>query len=188
MIAVTLTDVHTVLTCGHPDGSTHSSDLRAPWRKYTQFWLVRCKVFSRCHQNFLSKPQLKCLIFITARIRRMGKALFSQVSVCPQGDGTSVPGSFLSLWCQVLWRGRGIPRRPGLGYTPSETEQQSEYLLDLRGGKYASCGHAGGLSYWQVKTLLLPTTCLNGDELRQFILLQTVDLVIQLQRWVGQLH
>ena len=37
------------------------------------------------------------------------------------------------------------PRRIGLGHPPPpKTEQQSEYLL--RGGQYASCGHAGGLS------------------------------------------
>ena len=40
--------------------------------------------------------------------------------------------------------GLGYPQL-GQGYTPlPETEQQSEYLL--RGGRYASCVHAGGLS------------------------------------------
>ena len=42
--------------------------------------------------------------------------------------------------------GLGVPQ-PGHEWgtlPPSETEQQSEYLL--RSGRYASCGHAGGLS------------------------------------------
>ena len=47
------------------------------------------------------------MIFITARIRRMGKVMFSQVCVCSQG-GTPVPGSFQGVWSQVLsW---GVPQ------------------------------------------------------------------------------
>ena len=74
----------------------------------------------------------------TARIWRMGKVMFSQVSARPQGvEGYPSP--------------RFFPRSlvpgpfPGGGYPPLlETEQQSKYLL--RGGQYVSCSQAGGLS------------------------------------------
>ena len=66
------------------------------------------------------------------------------------GGGTPDPGSFSGLWSQFLFRGYPVPAGGGgtsvLGYPlpPSETEQQSEFLL--RGWRYAFCGHAGGLS------------------------------------------
>ena len=77
-------------------------------------------------------------IVFTAHIRRMGKVLFSQVSVCSRqggipvpgslpghwsqvfsGGGTPVPGSFPGHWSQVLSGGtlvltRGTPVLPGV--------------------------------------------------------------------------
>ena len=76
----------------------------------------------------------------TARIRRMGKVMFSQVCVRPHSGGNPVSGSFLGLWVQVL--SQGVPQSqvggitqyqvervpqsqvgctPGLGYPPSWT-------------------------------------------------------------------
>ena len=89
---------------------------------------------------------------------------FAQVSVRSRGGGgTPVPCSFTGLWSQVLSRGYPSPsqgvlglmypppptgtREPSLGWdwVPAlETVQKSEYLR--HGGRYASCGHAGGLS------------------------------------------
>ena len=46
--------------------------------------------------------------------------------------------------------GLGYPPQPGLEY-PSKTEQQSKHLL--RGGRYASCIHAGGLSCFNMPLL-----------------------------------
>ena len=40
--------------------------------------------------------------------------------------------------------GMGYPPRSEMGYPPPRTDQHSEHLL--RGGRYASCVHAGGLS------------------------------------------
>ena len=63
-------------------------------RAYT----VHC-VFSHWFICFCKKAEnaqrkrLRDGMFITARIQRMVKALFSRVSVCPQ-RGTPVPGSF----------------------------------------------------------------------------------------------
>ena len=67
----------------------------------------------------------------------------------PCGGYPGVPPSPRTLW--------GIPpSRPRMGYPPiqdwmgypppcQETDQHSEHLL--RGGQYASCVHAGGLSF-----------------------------------------
>ena len=53
------------------------------------------------------------LDLVTACIRRMGKVLFSQACLCPQGQGTHcslVPGSFPSFWLHVLSVGEGVPQ------------------------------------------------------------------------------
>ena len=47
--------------------------------------------------------------FLAARIQKMGKVLFWQVSVCPHGESTPVPGSFPGLWPQTFLRDT-IPR------------------------------------------------------------------------------
>ena len=76
----------------------------------------------------------------------MGKAMFWQASVCLfMGEGVPtlnrgyIPwpggGTYLGQW-HLPWSKIGLP--------PQEIEQHSEYLL--RGGRYASCIHAGGLS------------------------------------------
>ena len=94
-------------------------------------------------------------------------ALFSQVCVCVHtGRCTAVPGrQYLNARHDRYPNSSGgypsprlgypcpeLPCQPktGLGYLlartgPPGTEQQSEYLL--RGGRYASCVHTGGLSW-----------------------------------------
>ena len=42
-----------------------------------------------------------------------------------------------------------VPPPPGMWYPPSQLGQQKEY--SLRGGRYASCGHAGELSCFYCK-------------------------------------
>ena len=98
-------------------------------------------------------------IIFTARIQRMGKVMFSQVSVCSHKRGWAWYSSLRIF--PPFWRGPGYPSprffcrypQPGRG-TPGpgqdgvpprlQTGQQSEHLL--RGGRYGSCVHAGQLS------------------------------------------
>ena len=87
----------------------------------------------------------------------MGNVLFSQVCLSTPGGGRGGRGSTPSP-CHNTSTGHMPPLTELDGGTPSflsgqdggnppppwETEQQSEYLL--RGGPYASCIQAGGLS------------------------------------------
>ena len=88
-----------------------------------------------------------------------------------QGQGTpwiwdGVPPR---TWDRVppLDLGQGIPPRPGTGYLPDlgwgTPPQHSEHLL--RGGRYASCVHAGGLSctilFTNISTMLGATNVID---------------------------
>ena len=75
-------------------------------------------------------------IIFTNRIRRMGKVLFAQVSVCTHAVGCPNPRFFPRSLVTPPWPGIDTP-------TPG-TQQQIEHLL--RGGWYASCVIAGSLS------------------------------------------
>ena len=87
--------------------------------------------------TFFTETHKELVPFITARIRSMGKVLFSQVCVCPHSGGGSSSQDNLGYLPP--------PARTGLGYPPPpQTEQQSEHLL--HGGRYASCVQVGGLS------------------------------------------
>ena len=100
----------------------------------------------RCH-----KPTVVCKYLqriITARIRRMGKVMFTvcprrgggggQVSPAGGGSGQSSQGG------QSSWVGGWVSQRGGGGGGSAKIGQQNEY--SLHGGQYASCVHAGGLS------------------------------------------
>ena len=86
--------------------------------------------------------------------KEMGKVLLSQVSVSSHFGRGGYP--------ILPDRGRGYPILPGgyphprsgQGWCP-QSEQHSMYLL--RGGRYASCIHAGGLSYIYDTFGLLPS-------------------------------
>ena len=114
------------------------------------------------HSKMGCKPILERLCLLPPVYVVRGKVLFSQVSVCPHLGGYLPSGV------------RGVPTFPGLeggtylprsgqgGYLPSQVwgvptwvpphqvryppppEQHGVHLL--RGGRYASCVHAGGLS------------------------------------------
>ena len=103
------------------------------------------KIFQEC---------LNCQVVIfTDRIRRMGRVLFSQACVCQKGwylsvrfsPSSLVPGPFPGgqspspSWHVPLYPGQGYPLGrtgvppqpypPSWGAVPTETKQQSEYLL-----------------------------------------------------------
>ena len=68
------------------------------------------KTMSMWYRNARFVLKMKTSI-VTTFIQRMGKVLFSQVCVCPQG-GTPwslVSGYFPGLWSLVLYRGGGYP-------------------------------------------------------------------------------
>ena len=111
------------------------------------------------------KAQVRLQIF-TARIRRMGKVIFSQASVHSHLDGegggrvphplmggTPFPGPGGYPLPRSRWgvgyplpssRQGGYPTWEGVPPAGGTPHQHSVYLL--RGGRCASCVHAGGLS------------------------------------------
>ena len=96
------------------------------------------------------------IFIITARIRRMGEGTVFSLFVSPHLGG--VGGTLVRSGRGVphLRYGRGVPPGPGMGDPPGQTwdaqtwdqvpppPRHSEHLR--RGGRYASCVHAGGLS------------------------------------------
>ena len=117
------------------------------------FWIHRSEKYLNFEANPLwfrkkSIPhKFETLIFfsiVTACIRRMGKVLFSQVSVCSQQGGTSVPGSFLGHWSQVLSGGGGYPS-PGQGRGCPSTGQGGTPVL---AGGYPLLGYPLARSGW----------------------------------------
>ena len=103
--------------------------------KYCREDKYLCSIVINSIINYLS--------IVTARIRRMGKAMFS---VCPhlwgEGGGGQPGQEGGGQWGGQLGVG-GV--QPGGGvWGSAKIGQQNEY--SLHGGRYASCVHAGGLS------------------------------------------
>ena len=86
---------------------------------------------------------------ITVRISNGMREGNAFTGVCPSTPGGGGKGY---LWqAQLARSGQGGTPHSGMGYPPARSGwgtprigQQKEYLL--RGGRYASCVHAGGLS------------------------------------------
>ena len=120
----------------------------------------------------------------TARIRRVGKVIISVRRLTPWRGGTYLGrGTYLGWWGTYLGRGtyfgwggggylpwlgglptlaRGYqPWTGGGGGVPNWPEQNREYLL--RGGWYASCVHAGGLSCLVLMIIMDDTTKKPGN-------------------------
>ena len=86
------------------------------------------------------------------------KVMFSQVSVCPRGWGRT-PWC-LVLWSLVLsWRGGDTPVRSVAGGRGNDRIGDTPPKVDrLCRERYASCGHAGGLSCSNCGTVWIPGT------------------------------
>ena len=98
------------------------------------------------------KNKLSHSTFITARIRRMGKVMFS---VCPHLGGGQVSPAWGGGQVSPAGGGSVQPAGGGGGQVSPASGWGSVQLPGGRGqhlvpscGRYASCVHAGGLSYY----------------------------------------
>ena len=91
------------------------------------------KKFS-CNEFLTNTPQNQNVNIYRPRTKYKGKVLFSQVSVCPRGEGGLYPPEVDTPVAEL-----GVPLdKVGNPIHPSKDL--------LHGGRYASCVHAGGLS------------------------------------------
>ena len=74
--------------------------------KLIQAWLLNAAIIHIVYLKYDSKNGVASMdpipLLVTVRIWMIGKVLFSQVSVRPQGGGTPVIGCFPGLWSHVL--------------------------------------------------------------------------------------
>ena len=92
---------------------------------------------------------MSCEQIITDRIRMMGKVMFSQVSVCPQGGGYPSPRFLPKSLVSGPFQG-GTPQ-PGLGYPLAGTGAPPPAQLELgyppwgQNSRASTCYAAGSM-------------------------------------------